>query len=304
MPVALSAIKNELLPGLFDVRGQYDQIPKQWDKIFKVRSSEMTVETSSQMRFLALPQFKTEGGATAFDNNAGQRFTWNFIHNEIGLGYAITRKAVDDNLYKSNFKPTNLGLQRSFAQFKETICANVLNNAQTYDNTLGGDGVALCSTLHPYDGGTWANTFSTQLDLNESSLLQVQTTIPQTYVDEAGLRMLAQARRLVVPQALQPVAIRLTETALRPGTANNDVNAILSTAGGLPEGYIVMNYLTSNFAWFVTTNIDGLILMQRKPFEMDMQVDFITDNLLVKGYERYSANYNDPRCIWGNFPTS
>ena len=304
MPVALSAIKNELLPGLFDVRGQYDQIPKQWDKIFKVRSSEMTVETSTQMRFLALPQFKTEGGATAFDNNAGQRFAWNFVHFEVGLGYAITRKAVDDNLYKSNFKPTNLGLQRSFAQFKEIQGANILNNAQVLDPNIGGDMKPLCAIDHPYDGGTWANTFGTQVDLNEASLLQVQTTIPQTFVDEAGLRMLAQARRLVVPQALQPTAVRLTETALRPGTANNDVNAILSTAGGLPDGYVVLNYLTSNQYWYVTTNIEGLILMQRKPFEMDMQVDFITDNLLVKGYERYVFGYNDPRAIWGNFPTS
>lgn len=304
MPVALSAIKNELLPGLFDVRGQYDQIPKQWDKVFKVKKSDMAVETSTQMRFLALPQFKSEGGATAMDNNSGQRFAWNFVHQEIGLGYAITRKAVDDNLYKSQFNPTNLGLQRSFAQFKEIQCANILNNATTYDSNVGGDGVALCSTAHPYDGGTWANRPSTDLDLNEASLLQLQTSIPQNFVDEAGLRMLAQARRLVVPQALEPVAIRLTKTELRPGTANNDVNAIVATAGGLPDGYVVLNYLTSSLFWYVTTNIEGLILMERKPFEMDMQVDFITDNLLVKGYERYVAGYNDPRACYGSFPTS
>lgn len=304
MPVALSAIKNELLPGLFDVRGQYDQIPKQWDKVFKVKKSDMAVETSTQMRFLALPQFKSEGGATAMDNNSGQRFAWNFVHQEIGLGYAITRKAVDDNLYKSQFNPTNLGLQRSFAQFKEIQCANILNNATTYDSNVGGDGVELCSTAHPYDGGTWANRPSTDLDLNEASLLQLQTSIPQNFVDEAGLRMLAQARRLVVPQALEPVAIRLTKTELRPGTANNDVNAIVATAGGLPDGYVVLNYLTSSLFWYVTTNIEGLILMERKPFEMDMQVDFITDNLLVKGYERYVAGYNDPRACYGSFPTS
>lgn len=304
MPVALSAIKNELLPGLFDVRGQYDQIPKQWDKVFKVKKSDMAVETSTQMRFLALPQFKSEGGATAMDNNSGQRFAWNFVHQEIGLGYAITRKAVDDNLYKSQFNPTNLGLQRSFAQFKEIQGANVLNNATTYDSNVGGDGVALCSTSHPYDGGVWANRPSTDLDLNEASLLQLQTSIPQNFVDEAGLRMLAQARRLVVPQALEPVAIRLTKTELRPGTANNDVNAIVATAGGLPDGYVVLNYLTSSLFWYVTTNIEGLILMERKPFEMDMQVDFITDNLLVKGYERYIFGYNDPRAIYGSFPTS
>jgi hypothetical protein len=107
-----------------------------------------------------------------------------------------------------------------------------------------------------------------------------------------------------VPPQQEPVAIRLTKTELRPGTADNDVNAIFSTAGGIPEGYMVMDYLTSSFAWFLLTNIPGLAFMDRIPFETDMQVDFTTDNLLVKGYQRYSFNYFNWRAIWGNFPTS
>ena len=116
--------------------------------------------------------------------------------------------------------------------------------------------------------------------------------------------MFSRARKLIVPPQLEPVAIRLTKTELRPGTADNDVNAILMTAGGLPEGYMVSDFLTSQFAWFLLTNIQGLNYMTRKPFETDMQVDFTTDNLLVKGYERYSFNYSNPRAAWGAFPTS
>jgi hypothetical protein len=103
---------------------------------------------------------------------------------------------------------------------------------------------------------------------------------------------------------LEPVAIRLTKTELRPGTADNDVNAILSTAGGIPEGYMVMDFLTSSFAWYLLTNIPGLAYMDRVPFETDMQVDFTTDNLLVKAYQRYSFNYFNPRAVWASFPTS
>lgn len=65
-----------------------------------------------------------------------------------------------------------------------------------------------------------------------------------------------------------------------------------------------MDFLTSNFAWFLTTNIEGLIHMLRIPYESDMWVDNVTDNLLVKSYERYSFGYNDPRAAWGEFPTS
>jgi hypothetical protein len=36
-------------------------------------------------------------------SNAGERFVYNQEHTEIALGYAITRKAIDDNLYKTQF---------------------------------------------------------------------------------------------------------------------------------------------------------------------------------------------------------
>lgn len=304
MPIALAQIRNELLPGLFDVRGTYEMIPRQWDKVFTTRKSNMAVERSTQMAFLGLPQLKTEGAATFFDNNAGERFIWNFTPFEVGLGYSITRKAIDDNLYRAQFSPTNLKLQESFAQFKEIQGASILNNATTYDVTLGGDGVSLCSTAHPFDGGTWANRPTTDLDLNESSLLSAMISVRTGFVNERGLRIFSRAKRLVIPPQLEPIAIRLLKTELRPGTANNDVNAILTTTGGLPDGYVVLDFLTSQFAWYLTTNIEGLIHMMRIPFEMDMWVDNITDNLLVKGYERYAFNYNDPRAIFGNFPTS
>jgi hypothetical protein len=304
MPIALAQIRNELLPGLFDVRGSYDMIPRQWDKVFETHTSNMSVERSTQMRFVGLPNYKSEGAAITIDNNAGERFQWNFLNQEVGLGYAITRPAIDDNLYKAQFNPANLKLQESFAQFKEIQGANILNNATTYNAGIGGDGVSLCNTAHPYDGGTWGNRPTTDLDLNEASLLQSMVNVRTNFVNEAGLRILSRARRLVVPPNLEQVAIRLTKTELRPGTANNDVNAILTTAGGLPEGYIVLDFLTSNYAWYLTTNMKGLIHMLRKPFEMDMWVDNITDNLLVKGYERYAFGYNDPRAIYGSFPTS
>lgn len=304
MPVSLAQIRSELLPGLFDVRGSYDMIPRQWDKVFKTHKSSMAIERSTQMAFVSLPFLKDEGAATQFDNQAGERWTWAFVHIEVALGYAITRKAIDDNLYRAQFNPTNLKLQEAFAQFKEIQGANILNNGQTYQSSIVGDGVALFSTAHPYDGGSWANTSATPKSLNESTLLADMTNVRVQFVNERGLRILSRARRLLVPPNLEPVAIRLTKTELRPGTADNDVNAILTLSGGLPEGVVVMDFLTSNFAWFLTTNIDGLIHMLRIPYESDMWVDNVTDNLLVKAYERYSFGCNDPRAVWGEFPTS
>ena len=303
MAVNLASIKDLLLPGLRGITGKYEQIPSQYDKIFTKHESKMALERTAEMRFLGLAQLKTEGGQTAFDNNAGERYVYNQEHTEIALGYAITRKAIDDNLYKTQFMPSNLGLMESFLQTKEIYGANVLNTATTYNAAVGGDGKALIATDHPIDGGTISNQSSTNADLNEASLLNAMIAVRYNFRDQAGLKVFARARKLIVPAQLEPVAIRLTKTELRPGTADNDVNAIMMTAGGLPEGYLVNDYLTSSTAWFLLTNIDGLSYMERVKYESDMQVDFVTDNLLVKGYERYSFGYYNWRSIWGSFPT-
>jgi len=304
MAVNLSAIKDLLLPGLRGIEGKYEMIPSQYDKIFTKHDSKMALERTAEMRYLGLAQLKTEGGQTSFDNSAGERYVYNQEHTEIALGYAITRKAIDDNLYKTQFHPSNLGLIESFQQTKEIYGANILNTAQTYNSAVGGDGQALCSSSHPIDGSTVANQPSVQVDLNEATLLNSMIAIRTNFKDQAGLKVFARGRKLIVPPQLEPVAIRLTKTELRPGSADNDVNAILTTAGGLPEGYMVNDFLTSAYAWFLLTNIDGLSYMERVSFETDMQVDFVTDNLLVKGYERYSFGYYNWRSIYGSFPTS
>ena len=304
MAVNLSAIKDLLLPGLRGIEGKYEMIPSQYDKIFTKHESRMALERTAEMRYMGLAQLKTEGAQTSFDNGSGERYVYNQEHTEIALGYAITRKAIDDNLYKTQFTPSNLGLTESFQQTKEIYGANILNTATTYNASIGGDGKALCATDHPIDGGTVANRPTTDVDLNEATLLNGMIAVRTNFKDQAGLKVFARARKLIIPPQLEPVAIRLTKSELRPGTADNDTNAIVMTAGGLPEGYMVNDFLTSTGAWFLLTNIDGLSYMERISFETDMQVDFVTDNLLVKGYERYSFGYYNWRSIYGSFPTS
>ena len=104
MAVNLSAIKDLLLPGLRGIEGKYEMIPSQYDKIFTKHDSKLAFERTAEMRYLGFAQLKTEGGQTAFDNGAGERYVYNQEHTEIGLGYAITRKTIDDNLYKTQFQ--------------------------------------------------------------------------------------------------------------------------------------------------------------------------------------------------------
>ena len=165
--------------------------------------------------------------------------------------------------------------------------------------------MALLSTAHPTDFGNIANTPITQVDLNEATLLNAMVSIRVNFRDQAGLKIFARGRKLLIAPGNEPVAIRLTKTELRPGTNDNDVNAILTTAGGLPEGYITNDYLTNSPWWFFALPTSRIVMDATYCVrDRCTGVDFVTDNLLVKAYERYSFSYNNWRSIWGSTPST
>lgn len=302
MAITRGSERDLLRPGLADIILGYPEIPRQWTGVFERGSSKMAFERIVEMRPVGLAQLKSEGGATVFDNAAGERYVWQIEMVALGLGFAITREALDDNLYKDQFNPQSMGLAESFAQTWEIMHAGTLNNGTTYNPSSIGDGQPLFSTSHPIDTGVYANRPSPDLDLNESSLEYAFQQI-RSMPDQAGIIKFFRGRKLVVPKQLEFVAERLTKSELRPGTNSNDVNAFMS-AGALPEGYQVMDFLTSPYAWFMTTTVKGLVHYDRVAYEMDMQVDPITGNLLVIAYERAGFGPKNPRGVWGSFPTN
>ena len=302
MAITRGSEQHLLLPGLAGVEGKYPQIPRQWPQTFWRGFSKMALERIVEMRYTGLAQLKQEGGATAFDNAPGERYVWQIEANAYGLGTAITREALDDNLYKEHFGPLAIGLADSFAQTEEIIHANVVNTSTVYNTSFIGDGQPLASTAHPIDNGTYANRPSPDLDLNEAAIEYSLQQI-RVFPDQAGNRMLARGRKLGVPIPLEFTAERLTKAELRPGTNTNDITAFLSS-GGLSEGYQVMDYLTSPYLWFVLTSIRGLVSYERVPFEIDMQVDPVTGNLLLIAYQRYGVGVRNPRGVWISAPTA
>lgn len=302
MAINRSSARDLLLPGLADIEGKYPQLPTRWKQWASQGSSKMAMERVDEMRYTGLAQLKQEGGATTFDNASGQRFTYVAQHINVGLGFAMTREMLDDNLYKEHFGPSSMGLAESFAQFKEVYVHSLLNTGATYNSSIVADGVSLFNTAHPIDNGTYANRPSPDLDFNEASVEYALNTI-RLWPDQAGLLAMVRARKVILPVALSWAGERLFKTELRTNTANNDVSAII-TSGAMPEGYMVSEFLTSAYAWFIATSVRGLMVYDRVPYEMDLQVDPVTGNLLVLAYERFAAFYRNPRSAWGTYPTS
>lgn len=298
MAINTSAIANLLRPGLADVFGDYPMYPSQWTEIFDRHTSIMQQEIEVETRLLGMAEIRAEGASTAFDNAMGQRWITTYLHKYVSLGFIVTRQALKDNLYKNKFDMQSRALKRSMLQTKEVLGAAVLNNGFS-TSYPGGDGQPLYSTSHPIDGATYANTFSTQADLNETALNDANVIIQQ-FKDQAGLIVMTKAKKLIVPPQLAWTADRLLGSKYRTDTANNDINPIASTQM-IPDGYRVNQFLTDTNGWFIKTDADsGFKYYEREKLEIDMFTEFDNDNLKVKALERYSFGWSNPRISFGS----
>jgi hypothetical protein len=298
MAISRSQLVKELEPGLNALFGlEYGRYDAEHAEIFDTETSDRAFEEEVMLSGFGNARVKNEGGSIVYDN-ATETFTARYTHETIALGFAITEEAVEDNLYDRVSARYTKALARSMANTKQVKAANVLNNA--FDpNFTGGDGVELCSAVHPIVAGTFANELAVAADLNEASLEQSLIDIA-AFVDERGLLISTQGRKLIIPSELQFVAERLTQSQLRPSTADNDINATRNM-GMIPEGYVVNHYLTDPDAFFIKTDIpNGFKLFQRSPIRTSMEGDFDTGNVRYKARERYSFGFSDPRCVFGS----
>jgi len=305
MAISRSQLVKELEPGLNALFGlEYNRYENQHAEIFMSEASDRAFEEEVMLSGFASAPTKQEGAGVVFDQ-AGETFTARYSHETIALAFAITEEAIEDNLYDRLAARYTRALARSMANTKQVKAANVLNNAQV-TTAVGGDGESLIGNAHPLaTGGTFSNVLATAADLNETSLEQSLIDIAG-FVDERGLKIAAQGIKMIIPKELQFTAERLMKTPQRVGTADNDINAIVSM-GMIPQGYRVNNFLTDTDSFFILTDVpNGLKHFVRSPVKTAIEGDFDTGNVRFKARERYSFGWSDPRCIFGNgnLPTS
>jgi hypothetical protein len=300
MAISRAQLVKELEPGLNALFGlEYSRYENEHTEIFTTESSDRAFEEEVMLSGFGSAPVKNEGAAVEFDD-AVEAFTARYTHETIALAFAVTEEAIEDNLYDRLAARYTRALARSMANTKQVKAAAVLNNAFDAGSFAGGDGVALCATNHPLvSGGTFSNELATPADLSETSLEQSLIDI-QAFVDERGLKVALQGRKLIIPKELQFTAERILKSPLRVSTADNDINAI-KNMGMIPEGYRVNHFLTDSDAFFITTDApNGLKHFVRAPLRTAMEGDFDTGNVRFKARERYSFGFSDPRGIFGS----
>jgi phage major head subunit gpT-like protein len=281
----------------------YQELPEQYSKVFNVQTSNKAIETDLRMGGFGLWEKKDSAGMVQYQDPA-DTLSLQYIHEEFASGFTIERKLVDDEQYNQISKMSK-ALGRAARATIETKAAEVLNNAFTQN---GFDGVPLISATHKrLDGGSMSNRLANTDGAGAAdgalSDRNLKAALIQTrrQVDDKGILIQVQPKKLIVPPALEYTARTILESAnlSAQGTGSgmtNDKNVI---KGGLEV--VVMDYLTSNTAWFLLDpTVAELNFFWRKRLEFKQDEDFSTMQAKYRGYMRFSAGYSDYRGIFGS----
>ena len=275
----------------------YNLYPEEFKVIFDTYPSDKNSEETTSFVQLGLMSVKPEGTAVNY-GSMRQGFRNRVTHVTYGLGYIITREAMEDNLYKEVAKAQTEALARSVRITKETVAANILNRAFNSSYTYA-DGKELLATDHPnVSGGTYANELTTAADFSQVAIEQALIDIAG-FTDDKGLPIQAMAQKLILPRQLMHEHRRVLESPLESGNSNNDINAV---RGIFPGGVAINHYLTDADAWFIKTNVtNGMKHYERRADEFaPADEDYDTDNLKYKTTARFSFTADDVKSMFGS----
>lgn len=284
-------ILNEVFDGIYTQRAdEYKQVFVEKPGIARSYHEEPVL-----FGFPAAPQIPD--GVPVTYNSGGVLFIQRYVYAVFGLAFALTKVLVEDGDHIRIGTTYAEHLAQALIETKELLCANILNRAFTGTFT-GGDGVSLNALNHPIVGGTFSNLLTTPAALSQTSAEQMLVQI-RNAVDNNGKRIRLTPRKIVTGPSNVFQAEVILKSVLRAGTANNDINPIMSLKM-LSEGQANLARITSTTAWWIETDApQGLKLLWRRKLDRSMEGDFETDSMRYKATERYIPSWTDPRILFG-----
>lgn len=277
--------------------GVYDQRADEWKQVFtEFNGTPRNYHEEPVMYGMGAAPELPDGMPVTYQSG-GILFVQRYIYKVYGLAFALTKVLVEDGDHVRIGTTYSKHLAQSLVETKETLGANILNRAFN-GSYQGGDGVSLVANNHPIATGTFSNQLNTAAALSQTSLEQMLIQI-RNAVDNNGKRIRLTPKKLVVGPSNTFQAEVLLNSALRAGTANNDINPVKSMKL-LDGGQANLSRITSTTAWWVQTDApEGLKLAKRRGLEKSMEGDFETDSMRYKATERYAFGWTDPRGVYG-----
>jgi len=248
---------------LFDAQ---KELPAIWRDVINVKTSDRKFERVMSVTGVGDIPEKGEG-APYTSSVIRPGWTKDFIHTEFGAMFEVTQTALEDDQYD---QLSQNGRWFMFASrvVEEKRAAILYNNG--FGSEQSPDGVSIFNASHVLKaGGTARNTLASAADLSATSLEQALIDLQtETKVEAGQIVAPATSLTLIVPPALEFTAHRLINSQLRPGVADNDINALKKRNWSV----VVNPYLTDADAWFIQDSNKkrhGMTSYTRVPISME-----------------------------------
>jgi hypothetical protein len=262
-------------PGLYDnvdkdiftlLKGALKELEPIWSQVINEKKSDRKFERV--MSVTGVGDIPEKGEGSPYTSQViKEGWTKDFLHTEFGAMFEVTQTALEDDQF-DQLSQHAMWFMFAARVVVEKRGALLYNNGFTTE--LSPDGVPIFSSSHQLKGGgTARNILAAAADLSASSLEQALIDFQtETKVEAGQLVAPVQALTLHVAPANEFNAHRLINSQLRPGVADNDVNALKRR-----NWTVVVNpYLTDADAWFLQASSKqqhGMRSYTRVPLSME-----------------------------------
>lgn len=296
-----------LEPGLRKIFFEtYDELPEQYSKVYNMETSSKAKETDWGMGAFGDWTARASETDTVDYKKLSAGLERTYTHEAFTQGFMIGRELYDDDQYRQMDKMPRAMARSGRAKIEKDAVTLFKNGFSADVGSVGAsaiyDGKALFANDHPLvdAAGTGDNLTTGALD---ATTLKNALTLMREIPDEAGNLAQFIPNRLVIPPALEDVAIRVTQSDKVSGSGNNDTNKYLN---GYGLEIVVMDYLSaaaggSDTHWFLQDGArhEANFFWRIKP-EFKWDEDFDSFVAKYRGYMRYSYGVSDWRGIVGS----
>jgi len=279
----------------------YPQRPVEYTSFVNIRSTRKQTVTDYKLSDFGPLRLKGEGETIIYDDPLfGPEKAYTPVR--FGLGYKITQEMVDHELY-GQVEKFERALITSAVNLQETKAALLLvngfgtTNAEGF-NASGFDSLALFSTAHTrLDGGaTLRNRPSADVDLGVTGLQNAIVDYHTQNLDDRGRPQLIRPKMIVINPADIFTARELLQSEFKPGTANNEVNALREE--GL--SFMVSHFLGADTdQWFLLGDQHDLNFIWETRPRGGMEEDFDSEVIKRKVVEGFFVGHGEWHGVWG-----
>jgi hypothetical protein len=287
---------QDTMPGFSLVKALYPTMPKLYEKEFDIRYTQRHTEYGFGKRMMSEAVKVLDGGQAPYAtfSNYGQK---QFNFPIYSLQVNITRQYLQDNLYRAIAPQLGVAFLQSMIEAVNLEVAKFYADGFRPGGNPGLDGVTLYSTQHNTAKGPVSNTLNGNAMLNISTFYQLLVKMWRFKANNGFFVANNKAKVVTVPPEMTAVMYVMLESQFSPNTSSFAVNPA-SGMRWVSDGIHVNPYIAKNQV-MIRTNLPGMYMYIRWPFDIQQMPNISTFTLLTSCFMRFLLDYDDFRASLG-----